>query len=299
MVSKVEGYIVAFTVYLDDSGTDPSQAVACATALIVPAKRILAMETEFKRLRDQEQFSDFHASDCVNRNHTSEFSDWSKPKVARVIRRVRDITKKYGCQVFSFAVQKRIYESIVPDQMRCYAGQYHYSWALRHVLRFAQVWRHERRISEPYEWLFDWMEKRDKTRKEIEDVMAQAEEEASQNGMAGEFKHFDFRPRKTLAGLQCVDLIAWTNYNFAMSRELNRSLGAHAEHTWESFATMPKHPSAIDRSGRLDWNHAVFIKAAHLKDWAQRETADGTSILRFKAWEERKKARIKRHRSGV
>ena len=36
-----KAFVVAFTVYLDDSGTDPSQKVANATALIIPASRIL------------------------------------------------------------------------------------------------------------------------------------------------------------------------------------------------------------------------------------------------------------------
>jgi hypothetical protein len=294
-----DGYIVLFTVYLDDSGTDPMQAVACATALIVPAARIIKMECELSRLKEREHFSDFHASNCVNRNRESDFVGWKESKVKRVMRRMRQITQKYGCQVFSFAVQKRIYESIVPDQMRAYAGKYHYSWALRHVLRFAQVWRHEKNIPEVYEWIFDWMEKKDKTRKEIEDVMEQAEEEASQSGRPGEFRHFDFRPRATLAGLQCVDLVAWTNYNFAMSRELNRPLEEHARKAWDSFAGMPKCASAMDPSGELDWNHAVFIKTAHLRDWVRRETADGTSLHRFKAWEARNKARKIRKKTSV
>jgi Protein of unknown function (DUF3800) len=283
------GYIVAFTVYLDDSGTSPSQSVACATAIIIPAARIIKMEDALARLKEREQFSDFHTSDCVARNRESDFANWDCERVTRVVCGVREITKRYACQIFSLAVQKRVYETVVPEPLRRYAGKYHYSWALRHVLRFAQVWRMERKISEPYEWLFDWMEKRDKTRKEVESVMEQAEEEAAASGLKGEFEHYDFRPRDTLAGLQCADLAAWTNYNFAMSKDLGVPLGSQAKEVWDSFAAMPKTYSVIHKDG-LEWNHAVFIKTSHLRDWVTREMADGASLLRFKAWEERKKA---------
>lgn len=282
------GYLVPFTVYIDDSGNDPAQAVACATALIIPAVRILKMEQELKKLKEHEQFSDFHTSELVATNPKSEFADWDRDKVNRVMRRVREISKKHVTQIFSFSVQKKIYEAVVPEEMRRFTGKYHYSWAIRHVLRFAQTWRHERKIQEPYEWLFDWMKKRDAARKEVEDVMEQAEEEAISQDFAGEFEHYDFRPRHTLAGLQCADLVAWTNYNFGLAREKGTSLGVHAKQSWNDFATMPKTVSVIHRE--LEWNHAVFIKTAALRDWVNRELADGTSLRRFKAWEERKKA---------
>ena len=279
-----------FTVYLDDSGTDPSQAVACATALIIPANRILALENELDKLKKREQFSDFHTSDCINKNKDSDFANWKDQKIDRVIRSMGGITREYVTQVFSFTVQKRIYETVVPEELREYAGKYHYSWALRHVLRFAQVWRHENGIAEPYEWLFDWMEKRDKTRKEVENVMEQAEEEAVSDGSAGEFEHYDFRKRGTFAGLQCADLVAWTNYNFSLHIENGTPLGRHAKQLWNSFSRKPR-PHSVKMPG-LEWNGAAVIKTAALRDWVKREQADGTSLLRFKAWKERKKAKL-------
>ena len=43
--------VVPFTVYLDDSGTSPSQHVAIASAVIIPASRLLLLEREWERLR--------------------------------------------------------------------------------------------------------------------------------------------------------------------------------------------------------------------------------------------------------
>jgi hypothetical protein len=44
-------HLAMFTIYLDDSGTDPSQPVAIASALIIPAPRIIALEREWYKLR--------------------------------------------------------------------------------------------------------------------------------------------------------------------------------------------------------------------------------------------------------
>jgi Protein of unknown function (DUF3800) len=284
------GCIVPFTVYLDDSGTSPSQYVACATALIVPAGRIFHMEREWENLKQKEGFSDFHTSEFVARNHHSEFATWDQVKLERVFRRVRQITKKYVVQIFSFAVKKDDYEECVPYELRKFAGKYHYSWAMRHVARFAQTWRIDRNIAEPFELLFDWMEPKDEARKEVETVMEQAEEEArSQRGVEDDYTHFGFRRRGTLAALQCADLVAWTNYNFALEKFRNKPVHPFARLAWDDFASMP-----IDASQSihkvLEWNFAVTLKRNHLQEWAKKEIEDGRSLIRFQEWEARKKA---------
>lgn len=287
-----EGYLVPFTVYLDDSGTSPSQAIACATALIVPAKRILQMENELNRLKKKEGFTDFHTSEFVARNYKSEFGKWDDAKQERVFRRIREITKKYIVQIFSFSVKKDDYENCVPEQLRKFAGKYHYSWAVRHVVQFAQRWRIDRRVSEPYEWLFDWMEKKDPAREEIETVMEQAEEEArSQRGFEYEYTNFNFRRRATLAGLQCADLVAWTNFNFSLRQwgTTTKPMHPFAQITWDDFASMP-HSSSPTIHKVVEWNFSVTLKTDRLRDWAQKEIADGRSLIRFQQWEERKKA---------
>src|ERR1700730_15135509 len=96
-----------FTVYIDDSGSDPHQPVANATALIVPGRRILALQREWDALKEKEGFTDFHTSIFVARNHHSKFADWSDAKQERVFLRVRQIIKKYGVQIVSFTVHKK------------------------------------------------------------------------------------------------------------------------------------------------------------------------------------------------
>lgn len=279
-----------FTVYLDDSGTSPSQPVACATALIIPASRILIMEREWDRLKKKEGFSDFHASIFVARNYKSEFAKWDDAKQQRVFNRVRQITKKYAVQVFSFSVKKDDYENYVPKELREFSGKYHYSWAMRHVTQFAQQWRIDRKVAEPYEWIFDWMTKGSPERQEIETVMQQAEEEAQRKrNVEHEYDHFDFRERHTLTGLQCADLVAWTNYNVSLKRVRGTPLNPFAESAWDDFATMPVSSlRSLDKP--VEWNFFVSIKPDHLKDWARREIADGRSLIQFREWEAKKTA---------
>jgi Protein of unknown function (DUF3800) len=285
-----EVYVVPFTVYIDDSGTSPSQHVACATALIIPARQIIRMESEWLTLKTKEGFSDFHTSIFVARNYKSEFAKWDDAKQERVFNRVRQITKKYTVQVFSMAVNKIDYEEIVPAELRAYAGKYHYTWAMRSVLTLAKHWRKHGRISEPYEFVFDWMERKDPARKEIETAMEQAEEEAVlHSGVHGDFKNYGFRDRKTLAGLQCSDLVAWANYQMGLKAFRKTPLHPFAKVALDDFAHMPSN-SIPPIHSVVEWNFAIAYERHHLEDWVKREAADGRSLKRFREFEEKKKA---------
>ena len=294
-----KGYIVPFTVYFDDSGTDPNQPVANASGLIIPAKRILALEGEWAALKKKEGFGDFHTSEFVARNRDSEFANWDDAKHKRVFRRVREITKKYGAQVFSFSVRKIDYNECVPREIRKYSGEYHYSFAIRQVSMFAQIWRSEKGISEPYEWLFDWMEKKDPTRKEIERMFEEMEHLNRQHGGAQhEYTHLDFRTRASLAGLQCADLLAWTNYNFSLQqwKLLKRPLHPFAKLAWDDFAAKPKASSpAIAKFFKggatlIDWNNVIVLTRAQLQEWAKEKLGDSRLKL-VKHWHEHRKAK--------
>lgn len=286
-------YIVAFTVYLDDSGTSPDQKIANATALIIPADKILDMEQELAVLKKKEGFTDFHTSVFVARNPKSEFANWSDGKQKRVFRRMRQITRKYTPQIFSLAVNKADYDSILPTEFRKYSGN-HYTWALRHILPFVQMWRVPFPDIPPYEWVFDWMEKHDPGRKEIETVMEQAEDQAQiQRNVKGDYINYHFRSRKLVAGLQCADLVAWTNYQFALKAYFKKPLHPLARIAWDDFMAMPaSNPPGYPEP--IDWNHSIMIKTDHLKAWIVKELADGTSLKYFREWAARKKAARKK-----
>lgn len=281
-----------FTVYLDDSGTSPSQQVACATALIIPAPRLLAMESEWETLRAKEGFTDFHTSEYVARNYKSEFGDWKDEKHLRVFMRACDITKKYVVQIFSMAVNKPEYESAVPDDMRQYTGRYHYSWGVRHVLSMVQTWRYATPGIPPFEWVFDSMQPKDPARIEIENLLAECEAVAEmRRGVSGDYINYSFRNRKSLGALQCADLVAWTNYQFALEKFKGTPLSPFAELARREFEKKRAIERIATTSGDMtDWNCTLNIKPKHLKEWVEKEFGDGTFPTRYKEWKEQQTA---------
>ena len=118
-----------FAFYMDDSGTDPSQHVAIATALVIPATQIVRLDSEWETFRDKEKFECFRTSEFHFRNPKSEFRDWAEDKQKRVFARIQQISKKYGVRAVSVAVNKKDYDQVVPAELRGYLGKDHYSWS--------------------------------------------------------------------------------------------------------------------------------------------------------------------------
>jgi hypothetical protein len=99
-------FLAMFNVYIDDSGTSPTQPVAIASALIVPAKRILALEKEWNGFLDSRRIRCFHTSECVARNSKSVFANWTDEEVRDALERVRQIAKKFPVKALSWSVKK-------------------------------------------------------------------------------------------------------------------------------------------------------------------------------------------------
>lgn len=280
---NVIGRPLMFTAYIDDSGSDPSQKVGNATALIIPTARIAALEREWDCLRLKEGFSSFHASEFVARNPRSEFAEWSDEKRDRVFRRVRAICKKYGTQPLSFTVNKKDYDEIVPESFRRHSGVFHYTWAIRHVLKHIVQWRIHNHVPSPLAYVFDWMgdKKRNARRREIEDVMEQAEEDAVGTGIPGEYVNWGFCHREDLPGLQCVDALAWSVYQYGLYAFYRVPLIREAQIAWDDFGKY--------LGGK--WGFDVTVTRDNLRTWVDKESADGISMRRFQEWELRKRGK--------
>lgn len=273
--------LAMFTAYIDDSGTDPQQQVANATVLIIPANRIIALESEWTRLREKENFSNWHTSEFVARarNPKSEFANWDDAKHERVFRRVREICKKYCVQPMSFSVYKKDYDEVVLPHLP-YADRYHYTWAIRSLLSHTERWRAFTKLPEPLEYVFSWMgEKRHNTRRqEIEDLMDQAEEESKEKGIPGEFEHWTFRRSREIPGLQCVDALAWSVYQYGLLVFCKKPLCEDAKVAWNDFGKY--------LGGK--WGFDVTVTRKNLQTWVEKELADGRSEKRFREWNDRK-----------
>jgi hypothetical protein len=266
-----------FTVHIDDSGTDPNQAVAIATALIVPASRIVALDREWRALIEKEDFPDFHMSVCVARNKKSHFADWDNDKQQRVISRVRQIGKKYGSRAFSLTVHKADYDAVVTDELREFAGTFHYTWAIRNMIGLLDGWAKLKNVTLPFEYIYDWMDPKAQreAKAEIVTVMDQAEHLAIQAGKPGRYTGYSFRHREEIPALQCNDALAWTCYQYAQLAHLKIPLSEMAEECWDDYSN---HPAD-------EWLYAATMTRAQLEDWVRREQEQGLPDFdRFRAW---------------
>ncbi len=276
---KVRLAMCSMTAYIDDSGTDPHQHVAIATALVIPAARILALEREWNSLKKNEGFSDFHMSEFSARNRKSNF-DWEDVKHDRVYRRVRQIIKKYGVRTASFAIYKKDYDEAIPADLRQYPGQFHYSWAIRHMLDFLLQWRMQSGVETPLEYIFDWMKKNDPRRIEVEEIIDQQQTAADTLGLDREFENYSFRHREDIPGLQCVDVLAWISYQSALLIFRNKPLFPDAKTGLDDFT---KHLGG-------KWRDILFIKRSQLEEWASNPQAVEHTKKWFSEWKEKKLA---------
>jgi hypothetical protein len=267
-----------FTVYVDDSGTSPSQHVAIATGLIVPAKQIIRLDKEWETLQTKEGFSDFHTSEFVARNPKSEFGKWNDDKQRRVFDRVRQVSKKYGLKAGSVAVNKQDYEQVLPESFRNLLGGQHYTWAVSHLLSFLRI---QRVLGIPkcdaYEYVLDWMDQCSEEREEVEAALARAEEIAIEEGNAGEFINYSFRSRKDIPGLQCVDCVSWVAYRFALFSFLKTPLHPFAEIGWNDFG------GPRERDG---WLGAITLERHNLEKWYRDVISDPANLDKYRRAEQ-------------
>jgi hypothetical protein len=275
---------VRFTIFLDDSGTSPSQHVAIASAVVIPTSRLLLLEREWNALKSKEGFSCFHMSEFAALNPKSEFAGWVD-KQDRVAKRIRQIVKKYAVKAFSMSVNKEDYEQVVPNELRKYVGKFHYTWAISNVLALIEKWASDNNMPILFEYVFDCMGKRrDPRRQEVEDVLELCEDIATQQGNPGQFAHCSFKSRCELPALQCADIIAWTCYQHALLAFRNTPMKPIATDMWRDLRSHQN----------KGWLWAVTIKRDHLEDWAKKELEDGRAIKRFQAWETNRAARESR-----
>jgi Protein of unknown function (DUF3800) len=259
-----------FTVYVDDSGTDLHQPVAIASALIIPASRIIALEKEWDKLKTREKFSDWHTSEFVAKNPHSDFANWGDDKGARVFRRVRQIAKKYGVKSLAVSVYKKDYDEAIPVDLRKYTGEFHYTWAVQHLLDQLFQWRLGSGSTSPLAYVFDWMESKDERRREIEAALDQQEQIAAEIGCAGELTNISFGRRRHIAGLQLADALAWTSYQTAQLAFCKKPLREYASIAWRDFESHPKER----------WRESLTVRRSELERWVN----DPKAVAHTKKW---------------
>jgi len=271
--------LVMFTVYIDDSGTAPDQNVAIASALVIPAKRIEAMDKEWGGFMKKEVLTSLHASECAAKNVKKGYGDWSQSRIDWVFSQSRRIAKKYSVHAISIAVNKDFYDEIVTGEIRAFAGEYHYTFAMRHVLHQLDKWADNVGMMHPFEYVYDFMQPNTPPRIEVEKVMAQAEFmncEVNERGR-GRYTNYSFRLREDVPGLQCVDTLAWTCYRYALFKFHGNQLTSLQKDCWKDYVDFKN----------STWLHPLTQSKLRLAEWRDGQLADGRWKSFHDAWSAR------------
>lgn len=218
-----------FSLYIDDSGSDPNQAVAIAAGVVIPALRLEAFEREWNRFLEKEGISaeGFHSSECCahDPNQDTAYSSWDDIRARRAFERVLQIMRKYVVKAFCIAAYKKDYDEIMPPEMRLAVSKNHFVWAVSSVLGFGHDW--SRRRSVPMEYTFDLTDK--DTKRDITESI----DYSAQIGYGDHFTaHHSFRSRKEVPGLQLADFFAWHCYQAACKTISKKPMPELAVGTW-------------------------------------------------------------------
>lgn len=226
-----EVYLAMYTSFIDDSGTDPKQPIAVASALLIPAKRLIALESEWATFIEKEGIAEFHTSVCVARNAKSQFANWDDIRVRRVLRRVQQMIFKYSATGFSVAIYKVMHDKKVPTEVRSVVGTNHYAYAVDGVISWIYRWASGHGV--PMEYVFDNVDEKTQKvqRREIDRIMMNAEV-ACPRWFAGRYQ---FRRREDIPALQCADLFAWACYQKACEKITEKPMSAIAGECWNRF----------------------------------------------------------------
>jgi hypothetical protein len=263
-----KGILVAsLTFYIDDSGTSPREAIAVAAGWIAPIHRWKKFEIEWSRVKEKEGFACFHAAECVASNPKSEFASWDYPKKLGVVRRLRQLIRKYASCGLAIGITKADYDKFVTGGLRERAGKDHYTFAVRGIVGMVENWRERQSIaarSHPTEYVFDWMEPKDRRRKEIDSLFGDLEKEANADARYGLYQGcYSFRRRCDVLPLQASDLLAWAVRQRSQASEAH-PMTAIAVETFNELASFD--------DGR--WLEAVMHNPKSLETWAKKKVAD-------------------------
>ena len=53
---------------------------------------------------------------------------------------------------------KKDFDDLVPSALRAQGFESHYTYAIRRVLGMIDTWRQKEKVTEPIEYIFDWMD---------------------------------------------------------------------------------------------------------------------------------------------
>jgi len=251
-----------FSIYIDDSGTDPNQVVAVAAGWIAKTPAWAALTKEWLRIQTDHGFSCMHMAEFVNGAKKTEFEHWSLSTKEIVLEKLGSQVIGNALKGFSMGIIKKDFDEIVPPELRTLGHKNHYTYAIRAVLGLIHKWRIQEGIFDaehPIEYIFDHMDKNDPRRLEIENVFATVGTEDESLVNYGLKKDgIEFKSRTTLPPLQAADMFAWTIYR-AMKHETK-------EQDANKLAKLAFRKFCLSKQGLVDGG---YNKRQHLVEWVK------------------------------
>jgi hypothetical protein len=201
----------------------------------------------------------------------------TKRKKLRVVRRLRDLIKKYVSHGISLALYKEHFDDVVTGEFRDVVGKYHYTIAVRSLLGDVSKWRTTRPFHDPFEYVLDWMEPHDLRRKEVENVLSTAHLAYDAMEKFGGYEGFySFRNRRQVVPLQAADLLSWATFQAAKLEYQKIDMHPIADETIRDF---------IKHDHEYHWFNRRIWHKDRLRNWVRDVTENGT-LARMKAFYE-------------
>jgi hypothetical protein len=229
--------------YFDDSGTSPVNTVAVAAGWISRVSYWIPFEKKWEQARKVkgEEFECMHMAEFVYGQKDSGFENWDLPKKQRVAARLRAVIKKFAFKGFALGISKNDYDAVVPSTLRAQEGyKNHYTYAIKRVLGMIATWRHQQNLTDcPVEYVFDWLERKDSKRKEIETIFDRAAGEHDafvRYGLRVDGIHF--KRKEDTSPLQAADILAWLTYRWVLNEQEGKKINPVA---FDSFPDFYKH----------------------------------------------------------
>jgi len=254
--------MAALTIYIDDSGTSPTNAIAVAAGWIAETPSWTNFEADWERARnvDGDIFECMHMAEFVFGQKGTAFEGWSLEKKQRIATRLRGIIKNAVNKGFALGIVKKDFDDLVPSALRAQGFESHYTYAIRRVLGMIDVWRQKEKVTEPIEYIFDWMDPHDSRRKEIEAVFGSAEGEPEAFRRYGLYAGgFSFKSKANLSPLQAADMFAWLMYQWLLNECDGKKLNPIAVESFKDFY-LHRHRTFLEGG---------YNKRAHLADWVK------------------------------
>jgi len=253
--------VAAFSLYIDDSGTAPEQSTAVAAGWIAKYPTWNFFNREWDKVRNVEsrKFSTMHMASFVYGK--GEFENWDLDTKKTVLNKLFPIFHRRIHQGFGLGVIKKDFDEIVPPELRAQGHENHYTYAIRRVMGFIHKWRQDNHVQEEIQYFFDFMDKHDPRRIEIEKVFTTIgthDQNLAYYGLRRD--GFHFLDKDGIPPLQAADMLAWTIYR-AMQHEVGANqVNEIGKMAFKNFCLSLRKPDFVEGG---------YNKREHLIQWVK------------------------------